>query len=316
MTPRVLVVGNTSLDIKFDINCIPLIGETAAASSFGEDIGGKGGRACFSFLSLDITPILLGRIGDDANAKRIKKRLETIGSDVRYLSVTHGIKTSVVANLIEGDRIRSIEYKGAAAKLTRRDVENAFLTRPDAVYLNFDVSAEIADYVTVCASKRNIPVFLSASPARRDVAIEELMNINTVFLDENDIKSYIGISANTIEGCMKASVMLENKMHVKCVVIKRAEKGTFIYTGKYYKAIQAFELKPTDKRYDGVAFDTAFIAFYLKHRKYNGAGEFANVFSALTGSRKEDEPPFPSMEEIKRFAGINEISFNEVDEYE
>ncbi len=314
--PRVLVIGNTSLEISFEIGGMPMSGETVRASAFTEDVGGRGAMSCFSFGALDLCPILLGRIGDDNNAMRIKKRLSLSGADLRFLLPTKGIKTSVNMTLTDDISKRGVEFPGAASRITKRDVEDAFTSHPDAVYLNFDVNSETADCATVFASKRNIPVFLSASPVKRDIDMAELLNVDTLFLNESDVKAYTGVSAATIEGCMKASVMLRNKMHLKCVVIKRGIKGIFISTGKYYRAVQAFELKQTDAKFADIAFDTAFISYFLKHRTYNGACEFANVFSALTASRAKGESLFPSSEEIERFAKVNEVSFDIGDEDE
>lgn len=315
--PRVLVIGNTTLEIFFEINSLPMSGDTVRASAFTEDVGGRGAMSCFSFDALGVCPILLGRIGEDFNAMRIKRRLSRSGADLRFLSTARGIKTAVNMTLCDSICKRGVEFPGAVSRITKRDVEDAFTSCPDAVYLNFDVNPEIADCATVFAANRNVPVFLGAFPVKKNIDMAELLNIDTVFLNEEDVKAYTGVSASTIEGCMKASVMLRNIMHLKCVVIKRGIKGTFISTGKYYRAVQAFNLTVTDaghEKYADIAFDTAFISHILKHGTYNGSCEFANVFSALTASRSEDESLFPDTEEIERFAKVNEVSFDIGDE--
>lgn len=313
MIPRILIIGNTYLETVLQVTGMPMQGYTEEATAYREGIGGRGAASALCACRLGLGAILSGRAGEDTTGKRIRDFLRAGGVDTRFFYMTRKHKTAVNTIIQEGQGESSIYYPGASARLSMKDVENAFTSNPDAVYLHFDVSYEVAVSSARFAKMKGIPLFLSASPVSRDFPFDLLEGVNTVFLDEEEVFRYTHVRADSMEGCMKAAVLFQNKTGAESVVIKRREKGVFISYGKYYKAIQAYTIKPVDYAYSDAAFDIAFIGDYLKRKLFDHACEYANIVGTLTAAVQGGLDSVPEKETIVKFAKANcpELFLNE-----
>ncbi|MCI8332299.1 MAG: carbohydrate kinase family protein [Clostridiales bacterium] len=310
MKPRILVIGNTYLQTDFHVPGLPVSGYVTQAEACKEWVGGKGAISALCACKLGASSILAGRAGEDFTGRRIREYLHGSGIDVRFFYMTRKQKTGLrtIIHSAQGNQ-SEICFAGANADFAVKDAENAFTTKPDAVYLHFDVAHEVAVASARLAKMKHIPLFLSASPIKRDFPFELLEGVNTVFLDEEEVYQYTRVKVDSMEGCMKAAVLFQNKTGAKCVVIKRKEKGIFLNYGKYYKAIQSYALKPADHVYENgyadAAFDIAFIDDYMKRKLYDHACEYANVAGTLTDAAEGGLEAVPDKETIIQFAKAN-----------
>ncbi len=305
MKGRILIIGNTAYEEEFEVNCVPSAGGQSKAEKLSEGVGGTGAQAALAVCRLGGNPILLGRIGEDGNGRRIRDFLRSRGADVRYLSEVPGEKTGVCLRLVDGSGLRQITYAGAGEGLTMKDAERAFTSSPDAVYLNFDISYEVTVAACRFAKMKNIPVFLSASPIRSDFPLELLESVDTILMDEEEVRVYTGRSTASLDGCMRATLDMREKTGAKCVVIKRKEKGIYISYGKYYQTVTPYSLRAEDESFADIAFDMAFITHYMENGLYENACEYANIAGTLTASRKGKLASVPEAKEIEEFARVN-----------
>ncbi len=305
MKARILVIGNTYLESEFYVSDFPSRGYPSCAQDYLESIGGHGAQAALAAGKLAGNAILLGRCGVDSSGARIRDFLRKRGVDVRFFYETAGEKTAVKVRMINGAQSAEVYYPGANRRLVMKDAERAFSCSPEAVYLNFDVPYEVAVAVTRFAAMKRVPVFLSASPVRTDFPFHLLEGVDTVFLDGDEVRRYIGISTESIEGCMKATVELSHRIGARCIVIKRGERGVYFSTGKYYNTVPAYALKQVDVQFADAAFDVAFITYYAEHGLYEQACEYANIVGALTASRAGKLASVPGRDEVMEFARVN-----------
>ncbi|MCI8589506.1 MAG: carbohydrate kinase family protein [Clostridiales bacterium] len=310
MKPRILVIGNTYLQTDFFVPSLPVSGYATQAESCNEWVSGRGAMSALCASKLGALSILAGRAGEDFTGRRIRDYLHSSGVDVRFFNMTRKQKTGLCTVVHSGTGSEStIDFAGANASFVMKDVEDAFTSKPDAVYLHFDVAYEVAVASARLAKLKHIPLFLSASPIKRNFPFEQIEEVNTVFLDEEEVYQYTRVKVDSMEGCMKAAVLFQNKTGAKCVVIKRKEKGIFLNYGKYYKAIQSYALKPIDNIYRNgyadAAFDIAFIDDYMKRKLYDHACEYANVVGTLTAASEGGLEAVPDKEAILKFAKVN-----------
>lgn len=305
MKARILIIGNTYLENEFFCHDLPAVGYPVTADEYGESIGGRGAEAALAAGKLAGNAILLGRCGADSNGKRIRDFLRARGVDVRFYLDTPEEKTAVNVCMRRGTDSAQLYYPGASRRLSMKDAERAFSCSPEAVYINFDFPHEIAVTSSRFAAMRRIPVFLSLSPVRKDFPFDLLEGVDTVFADEQEVRRYTGISTASVEGCMKATIELTRKTGARCIVIKRAEKGIYFSTGKYYNTIPAYALKPVDEQFADAAFDVAFITHYVEHKIYEQACEYASIVGALTASREGKLVSVPDQAQVMEFAQVN-----------
>jgi len=305
MKARILIVGNTTFEEEFELSSMPSAGGEGIADSMTEGIGGTGAQAALTACRLDSSPILLSKVGEDANGRRIRDFIRSKGTDVRYLTEVPGEKTGVSLLLSDKCGERRVVFDGANATLSMKDAEKAFSCLPDAVYVNFEVPYEVVVAITRFAKMKDIPVFISASPLRGDFPMELLENANTVFMTEEQVRVYTGRSTASLDGCMRATLDMREKTGAGCVVIKRKEKGIYIGYGKYYQTVTPYAVRAIDTDFSDIAFEMAFVIHYLENKLYENACEYANIASTLTASRKGKLASVPQIKEIEDFARVN-----------
>ena len=202
MKPRILVIGNTYLQTGFQVSGLPVSGYTTQAESCKEWVGGRGSVSALCACKLGASAILAGRVGEDFHGRRIREYLHGSGVDIRFFYMTRKQKTGLRTIFHSNNGSESeICLAGANADFVMKDAENAFTAKPDAVYLHFDVAYEVAIASARFAKMRNIPLFLSASPIKRDFPFELLEGVNTVFLDEDEVYQYTRVKVDSMEGC-------------------------------------------------------------------------------------------------------------------
>ncbi len=305
MKARILIVGNTTFEEEFELSSMPSLLEEGIAESMTEGVGGTGAQATLTACRLGASPILLSKVGEDANGRRIKDFIRNKGADVRYFSELPGEKTGVSLRLTDGMGTRTVVYSGANATLSMKDAERAFSCMPDAVYVNFEVPYEVAVALTRFAKMKEIPVFVSASPLREDFPLELLEDVDTVFMTEEQVRAYTGRSTASLDGCMRATLDMRDKTGAKCVVIKRKEKGIYIGYGKYYQTVTPYAVRAVDTDFSDIAFEMAFITHYMENKLYENACEYANIAATITASRKGKLASVPDIKEIEDFARVN-----------
>ena len=85
-------------------------------------------------------------------------------------------------------------------------------------------------------------------------------------------------------------------------MIKLGGRGAYIYDGKYYFCLPAFDVKAVDTTAAGDAFTSALTLEYLRSGSIEHAGKYANLVGAMTVRRAGALPSLPTEEELQKFA--------------
>ena len=103
---------------------------------------------------------------------------------------------------------------------------------------------------------------------------------------------------------------LATKVNAKYIVLKLGRKGAFIYDGKYYHVVPAYDTTFIDQSAAGDVFTTAMTIEYMRHGDIKAACEFANLAGAIAVSREGTYSSIPSRDDVEKFAdrlGVNLI---------
>ena len=84
-------------------------------------------------------------------------------------------------------------------------------------------------------------------------------------------------------------------------VIKLGGRGAYIYDGKYYFCLPAFDVKAVVTTAAGDAFTSALTLEYLRCGDIERAGRYANLVGAMTVGRAGALPSLPTEAELKKF---------------
>ncbi len=315
LKPRILVIGDARTELVISTESTPDRNGRTEAESIDYFPGGKGIISSVALARLGADAVLCSALGDDTYQKELVEYLESERVDTRYSPKKRGESTpiDVITRDYTGNE-KTITYRGAIDKLTEGDIEEAFISYPDAVILHGVFPEKIIDESVKQVGEHRLPMFLLTLPDPSRYPISRIGECEILVTDENGAVKYTGIRPSDQEKCMRACIALSQRVSAKYVIIRLGERGTFLFDGKFSTFISAYDV-PQPK---GVESDDAFgAALVYEYLRSDGdiarACDFATVVSAVFLSRGGGLRAYPYLEDVRRFVKRNEIDYD-VDE--
>jgi ribokinase len=300
--PRILVVGSANMDIVFSVPRIPNKGESIIAENYGYIPGGKGANAVITAARLGADAVFCARIGNDDHGANLLEAYRRESIYTKYIRVDKNAPTGLAAIFLEDDGSnRIVVYPSANLNLEVDDVENAFLSYPDAVLLQFETSAESVVAATEFAERQNIPVIIDAGPIRPDFPYELLKTVEIFSPNESETAQITGITPTNAETCLQASMKLMTIVKAKNIVLKLANRGCFAYNGSHQEYVLAHHVTAVDTTAAGDAFTAALAVEYLRSGSLSRASRYANVVGAITVTKYGAMPSLPTEKDVVNF---------------
>ena len=152
MKERILVISSANIDLSVKAKRFPAAGETLISDGdYAYLPGGKGANASRALAALGADTVFLCRLGDDSNGRRLRTLYEREGIDTRFIVTDCDEKTGFALVLCEeGAENRIIVYPGANAYLSASDVEEAFTSYPDGVFVQMEIPDEALLAAALC----------------------------------------------------------------------------------------------------------------------------------------------------------------------
>ena len=301
---RILLVGSASMDLSMNIAKLPSPGETLLDDGgVAYTPGGKGANAAVALTRLGAECVLSAKLGADLHGQKLYNYYKELGINTSHIKVDHDFPTGLSVVIREGDGTsRTISYPGANSNLTTENIMDAFACAPDAVYLGFEVPFSTALTAAKVAAARNIPIFIDASPAIKEHALETLPFVEIFSPNENETLEYTGILPAGSDSSLRAALALYRRVKCKYLVIKQGARGAFIYDGKHYDMIPAMRPdKIVDMSSAGDAFTAAMTVRYLEGAGIKEAVRFGIAAGALAISRPGAMQSIPTADEVLAF---------------
>ena len=240
--------------------------------------------------------------GKATQSRLLFERLEREGVDCRFIVTDPERATGLASIMVEpSGQNRIIVFPGANAAICSDDVESAMLCRPDALFMQLEIAADAIIYAARYAAERNIPIFIDAGPALPDFPFAKLPRLEVFSPNETETEAYTGIVPSSPEACLRAATALSRMVDAHYYVIKLGGRGAYIYDGKYYFCLPAFDVKAVDTTAAGDAFTSALTLEYLRCGDIERAGRYANLVGAMTVGRAGALPSLPTEAELKKF---------------
>ena len=306
--PRILVVGSANMDIVFSVSRIPNKGESIVAEKYSYVPGGKGANAVTAVARLSSDAIFCARIGNDDTGKKLIESYNREKIDTRYIKTDKTASTGLAAILLEDDGTnRIIVYPNANLNLEVEDVENAFLSYPDAVLMQFETNPDAIVAATKFATKQNIPVIIDAGPVRKDFPYELLKNVTIISPNEIETAQITGINPLDDKSCLQACMRLQNMTKAKYVVLKLSDRGCCSFDGKDFQYYNSHYVQAVDTTAAGDAFTAALTVEYLRTKNLVSACKYANIVGALAVTKFGAMSSLPTTKEVEDFIVAKKI---------
>ena len=309
---RILVIGNSKMDLVLKTKVFPEIGECVKTEyPYSFQPSGKGLVSATLISELGSDAILCTRVGDDLFGDKLKTLFMKNGIDVRFV-VSDKKRTTGLDTIISNpsDFSRNISYSGANAFLCDDDIEQAFMSYPDAVLIHSDVPKNILYGVVQNANSMKVPVIydpVGVNPA--DFEPELLGNLEIFTPNSDEVYLLTGVSPVDVESSIKACIKLINIVKCHYIVIKLGSKGSFVFDGVYSQIIPAFNTECVDRAGVGTVFNAALTHIYAQTGDIIKASAFANMASAISLSKEGEYASIPTLSEIDAFIRDKNLNF-------
>ncbi len=298
---RILTVGASNMETTVTVARFPDKAETLKDEGGISYAPGRGGaNAAIALAKLGATSVFATRLGLDLYGQKLYNYYKESGIDTSFVKVDRDFSTGLSLSVREADgSVRRVDFPGANEHLTTDAISEAIATSPDAVFVNFESGFALAAKTAKIAAARRVPVFIDASPANANLALESLPEIEVFTLTDADVKRYTGITMSTSQDAMRAAFAMRRKVTAKYIVINQGARGAMIYDGKRCEVVspQYFE-KPVDLRAADEAFSASLASEYFASGNIKEATKFALFARGVTASRHGASTSLPTREEL------------------
>ena len=300
---RILTVSSANMDFVMNVRRVPNCGETVQdPGSYSFIPGGKGANAAVAIQRLGGDSVFCTRLGNDANGSTLRSIYKAEGVDTRFIVTDKEAATGLAAIAVEPTgQNRIIVFPGANARICEQDILAALSCAPDALFMQMEISPDAILTAAKYAADKNIPIFLDAGPADPTFPLEELPPLEVFSPNETETEVFTGIKPKNPDLCLKACMALSEKVHAHYYVLKLGGRGCYIYDGKYYWCLPAYDMPVVDTTAAGDAFTSALTLEYLRSGDIEHAGIYANVVGTLSVGVRGALPSLPTEAAVNRF---------------
>lgn len=301
---RILLVGSANMDLSMNLYKMPARGETVLDDGgVAYTPGGKGANSAVALARLGGECIFCTKLGRDAHGQKLYSYYKDCGINTSYIKVDPDAPTGLAVVMKEADGSnRIIVYPGANRTLNNDNIIEAFNSRPDALYLGFEIPFNMALSAAKIANANNIPIFVDAAPASKEYPLESLPPVEIFSPNETETYEYTGVMPKGTDSCLQAAYSLFQKVKAKYIVIKLGARGAFFFDGKHFDLIPSFRPdEVVDTTAAGDTFTAAMTLEYLRSGNIKESIRFGAAAAAVAVSRKGASASVPTAEEVREF---------------
>jgi ribokinase len=300
LKPKITVLGSINMDLMIRCAKLPVPGETLLAYSSSEICGGKGANQAVAAAKTGGRVSMIGRVGEDAFAKRLVANLQSEGIDCTQVQHTKDYSSGIAIVAVEESGQNSIiVIPGSNNVLSTNDVEKArsVIESSDALLLQLEVPMDTVLAAVQVAKQAGVKVILDPAPVPKNFP-QELLQVDLLCPNELEAEALSGIEVKTKEDAIEAAEVLQNK-GAAAVVLTMGDKGALIKDQNGRVIIPPFPVNAVDTTAAGDAFAGALAVYTEKGHSLYEAVRFDNAAGAIAASRPGAQSAMGSMNEIE-----------------
>ena len=309
MKKRVLLIGGACTELTMQVeNLADDNREVVAPINYTITPGGAVSIGAVAISKLGGEAILCSAVGDDEYGKELLGFFGDLGMDTRFVKTVKGEKTAldVISDDEYGTR-RAYRSTSLLSAITPDDVEDAFTSLPDAVYVSLDIPADAAIRAAELSREKSVPAFFDGQRIPNDFPLDKLGVIDLLALSPEATENFTGISPKDANSNLRCAVELHKTVRSKTYMFKSGVGGAFAYKGNFSYYIPYVD--DADERYCDLQVP-AMIVENLRSGKSVRAMRYAATVIELA-AKKGGLPilSVPSETEVLRYVLENEVEF-------
>lgn len=301
---KVAVIGNFNIDlIMGPVKDIPKWGRECVVSHLETRSAGAAGNAAMALKKLGLSPICIGNVGSDRYGKQILSDLQKNGIKTSGIDISRDAHTGISITLIRENGERTfVTFEGHLKFFN----ENTFIQKEQLVqktdyvlFVGYFILKGLGfrganDILKECKRKGKMVLFdpgwdpnnWMLDSTRKE--LKQLLRNADIFLPNLDEAKALA-NNDMAKGIAEKLLTFGPRM----VIVKMGEKGSLAASKEGIACEEGFSVKAFDTTGAGDCFNAAVIFGLNQKWGINDILRFANAFSAIVVSRKENRFPLP-----------------------
>lgn len=311
MSKRIVVVGSINLDLVVRVARQPVPGETVAGLSFDTFGGGKGANQAFAIARLGGEVSMIGRLGNDPFAARLRDGLTSACVDMTLVEEVQGASGTALIVTTQTGENSIVVVAGANALLTPRDLDHQIdsICEASIVLTQLEVPIETVNRLAEITRAAGVPLMLDPAPYQT-LSPALLSAVTWLTPNENEARLLIGDDRQTIDRHSAPAIAKRLLgMGVRNLLLTMGAQGVYLAGADVETCyLPAPLVTAIDSTAAGDTFNGAFAhALTVQRMPPVQAAEFAMTAAAISVTRPGAQSSMPTMIEVKSFNDFAEI---------
>jgi ribokinase len=288
-----LVVGNATTDLFFEVEHVPRPGETLIARNRRIDVGGKGLNQAVAAARAGAQVQFRAAVGHDTEGELIAQRLAQEGFDPAGLVVRDGYTDQSVICVAGSGENAIVSTNEMARSISIADIHEALetLSEWDFLLIQGNLSQATTLKLARVAAGRQTTVLLNAAPVAYSYG--SLLPCVDVLVVNDHENAELSRKANTEDG--SRSLLAQG---VGTVVTTLGARGAHVATELGSNVIPAPRVQVVDTAGAGDVFCGVFAAALTRSEDLLDAARWAIVSASFSVTRRGTSSSFPSRDEM------------------
>lgn len=283
-------LGSINLDHVYEVQSLPIPGETVFSTSYMRNIGGKGLNISVAAQRFGGHVRHIGQVG--AGDTAIRALLDEVGITAELIRDVDA-PTGHAIIYVDAESENCIVVHGGANQSFQSDFVGKALQDAgpgDWLVLQNETNANAAGIAL--ARQKGMKIALVAAPFCAQSLPEQISHVDLVTMNQTELSQF-----EAATGTSPA-----DHPHVAFLITLGAKGARFLHEGKVIDA-QAYKVQAVDTTGAGDTFFGAFLAQYAKGEGVQGALSIASAAGALMVQRKGAANVIPTLDEAEAFLG-------------
>lgn len=320
---KVLTMGEVMIQFNSTVT-----GPLRHVNYFEKHVAGSEGNVAIGVKRLGIDSAVLTAVGGDEFGKNILMALKAEGVDTSAVKVDSSKPTGIYfiqRGFPIPEHVDVVYYRkdSAFSNLSEEDIKDEYFKDIDLFHTS-GISLSLSDSarkacekaLKICTENKIIVSFDTNIRRKllrdRKEALEKLNlfleNSKIIFTGKGDLEFIFGEKIDNIEN-MADEFLKSYCKNCETLVVKLGEKGSIAWNGGKWYHQGTFKVNVVDEVGAGDAFDSAFLACYLKGKDTQTCLKMGSVAGALVTTTRGDYEAFPGEKEIQEF--LNKVQGKE-----
>jgi len=293
-TSKIVVVGSANMDLVFQVERLPVCGETVRGGDLELFPGGKGANQACAAGRLGGRAFLVAEVGQDPFGAKLTASLQAAGVDTAR--VGRASRPTGCAAIV-------ISPGANAAMDAARVRERLDLLDPgDYVLLQLEIPMAAVEAALQAAKAAGAVTVLDPAPAMK-LPPDLLAKVDLLTPNQTEAATLLGIPADqvqTYEDAAAAAAELQ-KMGAAGVIVKMGSLGCYVRAAGFEGPVPSFAVTAVDSTAAGDVFNGALAVALAEGQGVQAAARFACAAAAISVTRAGAQTSIPTRPEVEDF---------------